>query len=312
MSTCFRYRHRGAPAAALAVLLLAAVLFPAPSVRAAEDARDDWRWNLSFGGLAQSQADLDDGGKVERSAASLALSTHRQFSPDFSVGGGLRYEYERWDFDRPAAFGGSAPWKDIRRVSFGLRIRTRLTDTWDVLVAPSAQYAGEQGAKSSDALRYGSAFAFARDFGPDLQLALGVVAVHDIDENRVLPYVDLSWKINEHWRFGSSRAAMPTSLGALELVHQRDPRWSFGLGVGVGDHRFRLAEHGPMDGAAVEWKSTPLYGRLSFRPNRALNLDAYLGTTFRNELRIERKGLRDITEKYDAAPIVGVSMSYSP
>lgn len=314
MNTCFRYRSRSVSGrvGALAIVLLASAPCCLPRAQAAGDERGDWSGSLSVGGLGQSEADLDDGGQVKRSAAMLALSAHRQFSPNFSIGGGLRYEYDRWDFDHPAAFGDVAPWKNIRRLSFGLQIRTQVNDTWDLIVAPMAQYAGEQGAKSSDALRYGSALAFARSFGPDLQLGLGVVALHDIDKNRVLPYVDLSWKINERWRFGSSKSAMPAGLGALELVYQRDPRWSFGVGIGVGENRFRLDEHGPMAGAAVEWTSTPLYGRLSFRPNRALSLDAYLGTTFRNELKIERAGLPDIKEKYDAAPIFGVSMSYSP
>lgn len=306
-----RRRYAGARVGTLASLLFA-VAVPAASARAAEPRPEEWSASLSAGTLFQPAADLDDGGRIERSSAVLAVSAQRRFGQDFRIGGGLRYEYETWDFDRPAAFDGRAPWKNVRRLGLAVQIRTRLNERWDLIVAPMAQYAGEQGAKSSDALRYGGAFAVARQFGPNLQAGFGVVALHDIEKNRLLPYLDVSWKIDERWRLGSARAAAPTSLGALELVYQREPRWSLGLGAGFGDNRFRLDEHGPMAGAVAEWKSTPLYAHLSFRPDPALSLDAYLGTTLRNELRIERKGLRDVTEKYDAAPIVGLSASFSP
>lgn len=307
----FRRRHAGARAGTFAFLLFAAAPVASPA-RAAEPRSDEWNWSLSAGAVFQPEADFDDGGKVERSSTMLAVSTQRRFSPDFSIGGSLRYEYERWDFDHPAAFGGVAPWKNIRRLGFGLQVRTRMNERWDLIVAPMVRYAGEQGAESSDALRYGGAFALARQFSPDFRLGLGVVALHDIGRNRVLPYVDLSWKIDERWRLGSANATALAGLGGLELVRQGSPRWSLGLGVGFGEDRFRLDRDGPTAGAVAERKSTPLYARLSLRPDPALSIDAYLGTTLRNELRIERKGLRDITEKYDAAPIVGVSVSYSP
>lgn len=294
----------------LAVALFAAML-PA-SVALAEPAPDAWNLSLSAGATVQPEADLDDGGRIERSSALLAMSAQRRFGPRLSIGGGLRYEYEKWDFHQPLAFGGGAPWKDIRRLGGGLQIRTRVDERWDLIVAPMLQYAGERGAKSSDALRYGSAFALARQFGPDLRAGFGVMALHDIGRNRLLPYVDFSWTIDERWRLGSAKAAAPVSSGALELVYQSDPRWSLGLGAGFGSNRFRLDEHGPMAGGVAEWKSTPLYAHLSFRPDPRLSLDAYLGATLRNELRIEREGLRAVTEQYDTAPIAGFSASFSP
>jgi hypothetical protein len=304
-------RCQGTRVGTLAFALFAAGP-PASPALAAEPAPDAWNLSLSAGAVFQPEADLDAGGRIERSSALLAVSAQRRFSPRLSIGGGLRYEYEKWEFDQPQAFGGSAPWKDIRRLGVGLQIRARLDDRWDLIVAPTVQYAGEQGAKSSEALRYGSAFALARQFGPDLRAGFGVVALHDIGRNRVLPYVDFSWKIGEHWHLGSARAAAPISPGALELVYRSDPRWIVGLGAGFGNNRFRLHEHGPMAGGVAEWKSTPLYAHLSFRPDPRLSLDAYLGATLRNELRIERQGLRNISEKYDTAPIVGFSASFSP
>jgi hypothetical protein len=314
MNACTRHRRRrnaGGRAGTLALLLSAAAPLPAVPAFGAEAAPGAWSWSLSAGGLFQPEADLDDGGRVGRSSAALGFSAQRQFGADVGIGGGLRYEYERWDFDRPAAFGGAAPWKDIRRLGFGLQVRTRVNERWDLIVAPTVRYAGEQGATASDALRYGSAFALARQFGADLRLGLGVVALHDIEKNRLLPYVDVSWKIDERWRLGSANAA-PVGLGALELVRQGGPRWSLGFGVGFGDDRFRLDRHGPTAGAVAERKSTPVYARLSLRPNPALSIEAYLGATLRNELRIERAGLRDVAARYDAAPIVGFSARVSP
>jgi hypothetical protein len=289
------------------------VLVQSSLAQADDDGREgDWNGSFSVSNVEQSDADLDSGGEVGRSGRGLALSAQRQLSPAFGIGASFRYDYDQWDFTNLAASGGVAPWKDIHRASVGFQVRTRLNDTWQMIAAPMLQYAGEDGAKSSDALRYGGAIAFSRGFGPDLNVGFGVLALHDIDENRVRPYLAVLWKINEQWRLGSPDSAGPSGLAGIELAYRRDARWDFGTGVGFNEYRFRLDKDGPTAGGVGESRSLPLYGRVSFRPNARIRFDAYAGAAFDNRLRVEYADGRKVSEEYDTAPTLGLAVSFSP
>lgn len=303
-----------APIGALAFAVALLIQSQAAHAQSAEDEHHgDWNWSFSTARIEQPDADLDSGGEVGLSRSDIALSLRRQLSPGLGIGARLSFEYDSWDFTNPAAFGGIAPWHDIRRASLGFQVRTRLNGTWQLIAAPTLQYAGEEGAKSSDALSYGAALAFARNFGPDLSVRLGAAALHDIDKNRLRPFVAVSWKINERWRLGSPESAGPAGLAGFELGYRRNASWDFGAGFGFSEYRFRLDEHGPTAGGVGESRSLPLYGRVSYRPNTLMRFDAYAGASFNNRLRVDYPGERGrISEKYDAAPMLGIAVSFSP
>jgi len=297
---------------ALAAATLAIAVVP---IAHAEDANEhrDWQWSFAASETAQADADLDRGGEVNVFRSALSLSARRQATPDFGIGFNVRYTRDRWDFTDPVALGGAAPWRDIDRFGVGLQLRGRLNDTWQWIVAPTVQYVGEEGASSSDAMTYGAAFAFSRRFSPDLDVTLGVAAIHDIDENRVRPYVAVNWKIDEHWRLGTPQSAAPAGLAGFELGYRRNETWDFGVGLGFGEYRFRLDDDGPTAGGVGESRSIPLYGRVSYRPNDLMRFDAYAGASFSNRVRVEYGDARGtLSEDYDTAPTVGLSVTFSP
>jgi uncharacterized protein DUF6268 len=298
----------------LAALLVLIVQNPAVHAQTVADAHhDDWNWSFSSSQAAQADADLDSGGEIGLTRSAIALSARRQLNPGLGIGASFRYQYDSWDFTHPIAFGGVAPWQDIHRASVGVQLRARLNDTWQLIAAPTLQYAGEDGAKSGDAMSYGAALAFTRNYGPDLSVGLGAAVLHDIDENKVRPYIAVSWKINENWRLGNPESAGPPGLAGFELGYRRNESWDFGAGMGFSEYRFRLDEHGPTAGGVGESRSLPLYGRVTFRPNTLMRFDAYAGMSFNNRVRVEyADGRGAISEDYDDAPMAGIAVTFSP
>lgn len=284
----------------------------APVAASAAAPGGDDTWSISASVFGQSDADLDGGGNVGRSGAMVSAGVRRQLDSGLGLGANFSYQYTHWTFDDPLAFGSVAPWKNIHRATLGLHVRSRLSDTWSLFAAPMLQYSAESGASFSDALRYGGAIGFVRDYAPDLKVGFGATVVRDIDKTRVLPLVGVWWKLDEHWSLGNSDPAGATGLAGVELAYRHDARWDFGVGLGFDRYRFRLDEHGPTAGGVGESRSASLYGRVSFQPHRVVRLDAYVGASFSNELRVEYPDRRRVTEKYDNAPVVGFAVSVTP
>jgi len=309
-----RYRN-AAPLDRFAAVAALMLLFAhGKSAQASDGAHlGDWSGSFSTSRTEQADADLDSGGEVGLSRSAFALSARRQWSPRIGIGASFRYEYNGWDFSDPAAFGGIAPWQDIHRASLGFQLRAKLNDNWQLIAAPTLQYAGEDGAKSSDAMSYGAALAFSRKYGTDLSVGFGAAVLHDIDETKIRPYLAVSWQIDEHWRLGNPEAAGPAGLAGFELGYRRNERWDFGAGFGFSEYRFLLDDRGPTAGGVGESRSLPLYGRISYRPNTLMRFDAYAGSSFNNRVRVEYgDGRGTVSEDYDAAPIAGIAVTFSP
>jgi len=69
--------------------------------------------SASLSGVAQFDTDFDRGGSFHWGGVRAAASVLHQFSPQFSAGASVSYEYQDWSFSNPAAFAGVAPWKNI-------------------------------------------------------------------------------------------------------------------------------------------------------------------------------------------------------
>jgi hypothetical protein len=79
--------------------------------------------SVSATGLHYFAADLSGGGDVEMSRALVSASVSRQFVPAFTAALNLGFDYQDWRFGSPAAFGGQAPWQELRQQAVSLRLR---------------------------------------------------------------------------------------------------------------------------------------------------------------------------------------------
>jgi len=300
-------QHRRRVPVSLSVLAAASLAAAAPAV-AQQEGREA-PWTLAVSHAAGSAADLDGGGEVDVDRSALTLGWRTRTAGGTGLRLDLRYEQEDWHFSGASALGG-AGWGDVRRARIGFSIQQPLGANWHWAVSPLLQYAGERGAETSDALIYGAALAFNRSFAADKMLGIGLVALHDIDETRLRPYLAVSWALGERWRIGNAAATGPAGPAGLELAFRADQRWDFGLGAGMREQRFRLDEDGPNAGGVGESRSLPVYARASLTAGPRLRLEAFAGTALRNRLRLEPgAGGERRSEDYDDSPVFGLGLS---
>lgn len=267
-------------------------------------------WNFSAAHVQQTQADLDNGGHAEMDATRLLASVTGSATERLRFGADLRLEQQQWTFDVPSAYDGLAPWDELQSTTLGLQFHYALRPQWVLTASPTLRFARESGADGGDAISYGVASGLTRLLAPDRRLGLGLMVQRDIEKTRVLPFVAVAWRIDEHWRFANAPASGPAGQSAFEFSYVATPSWTFAAGGGYRLERFRLDDEGPYGAAVVESRGAPVYARLAYTTSFRLRVEMYAGALMQGELRIEEIANRgSIREEFDTAPIIGASFS---
>jgi hypothetical protein len=60
----------------------------------------------SITGINQFDTDLDHSGSFHWAGVQIGGNVTRQFTPQVAAGFSLRYDYQDWNWDKPAAFAG--------------------------------------------------------------------------------------------------------------------------------------------------------------------------------------------------------------
>lgn len=267
-------------------------------------------WSFAAAHVRQTQADLDDGGHAEMDATRLLASVTGSATERLRFGADLRLEQQQWRFEVPAAYGGLAPWDELQSAMLGLQFHYALRPQWLLTTVPTLRLAREAGADGGDALSYGAALGLTRLLATDRRLGLGLMLQRDIEKTRVLPFVAIAWRFDEHWLFANAAPSGPAGQSAFELSYSASPNWSFAVGGGYRLERFRLDDEGAYGGAVVESRGAPVYARFAYTAPFRLRVELYAGALMQGELRIDEIADRSrIREKYDTVPIVGASFS---
>ncbi len=298
------------PAAVATVVAAAAVLSPlaAPAQAPQPGAVTA---SASITGVHQFDTDLDQGGDFRWSAAIASGAVTRQFTPQFSAGLALRYDYEDWKFSRPAAFGGAAPWNSLNAPSIGVDFSYTIGSDYTLGVTPEVGWSYESGAKTSDALIYGALLTATKVFSPNLVLGLGAGVFRKIDETKVIPFAIVRWQINERWRLGNPFPAGPAGGAGLELVYAPDDRWEFAAGGTKRSTRFRLDSDGMAPGGIGDNRAYPLFARVTRNIDTKSNVDFYAGIAVGGRLRvIDTHGVTVAKDDYATAPFVGLTLTH--
>ena len=174
--------------------------------------------SAALSGIQQFDTDLDHGGDFRWAAGIASGSVTRQFTPQFSAGLALRYDFEDWKFSRPVAFGrGGAVEPPQRAEHFGQPRAMPFGSDLVLGVSPLLGWAFESGAKTSDALSYGAILTATKVFSPSLMVGAGVGVVRQIDDTKVFPFLIVDWQIDDRWRLGNPFPAGPAGGAGLEL-----------------------------------------------------------------------------------------------
>lgn len=261
-------------------------------------------------GIHQFGSGLDQGGDMQWNSAAISGSVTRQFVPAFAAGVSLRHVSEDWRFNSPAAFGGEAPWRDLRRSSVGLNLSLALSRTLLLGVSPSVEWAYDTGANTEDAFTYGAVVSAAKVVKPDMVLGAGASVYRQFYSVKVSPFVIVNWKLNDRFRIANARPAGPEGGAGVELCWMLTPDWELAGGGVFRSDRYRLVDTGPYAGDIGETSSIPMFARLSRGLGPKFKADLYTGALAQGRLRIKDSDSHEIaSDDYAIAPAIAVTVS---
>jgi hypothetical protein len=294
----------------VAIASAAAVLLPFTAL-AQTPPTGDVSVATSLSGLYQFNTDLDHGGDFHRAAGTVTGSVARQFTPSFSAGLTVRYDFEDWHFSHPVQFGGTAPWSHLNAPTLSVDFGYAAASDLQVGISPLFGWAFESGATASEARTYGAILTATRTFSPRLTLGVGVGVVRQIDETKVFPFAIVNWQINDRWRLGNPFPAGPAGGAGLELTYAPDDRWEFAGGGAYRSTRYRLDDNGAAPGGVGENRFVPLFARVSRRFGTATKVDFYAGVAVGGRLSLtDSAGATVARDDYATGPLIGATLAH--
>ncbi len=267
--------------------------------------------SVALTGITQFDTDLDSGGSFRRSEVVASGELLRQFTPQFAAGMSVRYQFAQWNFDQPKAFGGRAPWGDIQAPQIGATFLYAPNEDWRIVVAPTLEWAYEDGASAGDAQIYGAVVIASRVFSPTLTLGVGGAVFRQLYQTKVYPFITVDWRINDQWRLSNPLPAGPAGGAGLELTYQPRDGWETGFGGAYRSTVFRLNDEGTVPGGIGEQTAIPLFLRISHDFSRQTRLDFYAIALVNGKLTVNNpSGDEVFSDKYKTAPALALSLRH--
>jgi hypothetical protein len=256
----------------------------------------------------QFNANVDGSGRLSVARYNAALDMSGGAGKDLRLGLSIAYEYDDYDFSGLTKFPVARPWSEVNRFGISAPVHYTLTDNWRLFVSPSVQWAGESHAKWDDAISYGAVAGISYRFRTDAVIGLGAGVYSNIEDTTVFPYITVNWQMTERIRLINPSRTSPAGPAGLELVYAMDKYWETGLGAAYRSYRFRLEENGPIPNGIGEYKTVPVFARISYKFTPKIRIDVYGGATFVNKIYIEdQDGHELFSTKTDIAPLIGLT-----
>lgn len=261
--------------------------------------------------LSQLDTDLDSGGgSFHWSGAKVGLTVTRQFTSAFSAGISASYGIENWHFDAPGAFGGAAPWADIRQPNVGLRFAYSSAPDLSWFVAPQLGWNYASGASASDGVTYGAVFGATKIFSPELVVGFGLSVFRQIDDTKYFPFVIVHWQISDKLRLSNPLQGGPAGGAGLELSYAWSNDWQLGAGGAYRDYRFRLSDDAATPAGLGRNSGVPLFARLTRKFGPSAQIDLYAGVVVGGRLQVlDASGVTVQSSDYGASPLIALSGS---
>lgn len=276
-------------------ILLSIGLMPllSHSVFAADPRQEYKPFKLSVSHISsQTTKVTDTETTLQRDSLLLNAGVTIPLSKQWTVG--MKLGYDRLDYDwrnipltnadntAGLFYDAGETWKHIDRYRASLSLNYRMDRHWSFMFAPQIQYAYADTASASNAQSYGVVAAAMYTFSAGNLLGVGVAYLNDIDEVRTLPYLAVSWQINDRWRLANPFQAGFSGPAGLELSYQFNPLWNLGIGNSRRTERFLIAD----DATVVETNEWVSYVRLGWRMTPTMGLNLYAGYYSNGELEM--------------------------
>ena len=272
------------------------------------------RLEFSWTGLAlyQFPSHVDGGGSL--SVLTLIFSADLSKQVNEKLGAGVRFSYifDDYNFSGLTAFPVPHPWSSVHTFGIDFPLIYSLNDKWKLHLIPTGQFSGEDGARFGSSLSYGGVVAVSHVFGPNLELGMGLGVYSNLATISVYPYPIVEIKLGERFKFTNPFPAGPAGPAGGELAYSLNKHWAIGVGGAYRSPRFRLDSNGPLRNGIGEYRSIPIFARLTYEQSHALKIDVYGGVSLFNEIYIHKSNGDEIyRSQQDLAPLIGLSISGS-
>lgn len=259
--------------------------------------------------LHQRDTALEQGGSFGVNAVLLRTGWTSRVGRGIVAGASLSIDGYDYDFDAPAAFGGVAPWGDVRRLGLGVPILRPSARGWTLFATPSVDVFRESGADSGDAVTWGAVLGGVYAVGPGRRVGIGVGLFDGLEETRGFPFLSVDWAFTDSLRLSNPLRAGPAGPAGLELAWTPGSAWELAAGLAWRSLRFRLDEAGLAPGGVGEQRGTPVFARASRQLGGGWRLDFYAGRSLNAELRLEdANGNRLVTAEHDDPGFIAATL----
>jgi|UniRef100_A0A7C3UZQ9 hypothetical protein len=297
----------------MALALFLPLIFPAGAaawIQGYPEPREELRFYLNGGAMYRFPTKVNGGGTLGVVTLSFFGDVSQQVTEKLGAGLAFTYEFHDYEFSGLKGFFVSRPWNDVQRLGVSVPLFYALADDWRLILIPTVQYSGESGARFGDSLVYGGLAAVTYRFSPTITLGLGLAGYYNLATATFFPVPIVKIKLSEQFRLGNPFHTSPAGPAGLELTYIIDQNWDVGLGGAYRTHRFRLDSGGPIPNGIGEYRTIPVFARVSYKPLPALKIDAYGGASFLNKIYVDdRDGDELYRTKQNVAPLIGVSLS---
>jgi hypothetical protein len=301
------------PAVLALWLVLAAMAVPgladAQSTEPGEKERARIGYRFSYTPLYQFETDLDSGGSFDVQRHFLRFDISRFIDRHWTVGLGLSFDYERWNFSGIKGLSGIDLWDEIFRPGISLPVFYSAGSNWRFGIIPSIEFAGASGAEASESLSYGAVLSAAYALRPDLMLGLGTGIFERLDQSEAFPFMVIDWKLDDHLRLTNPFRAGPVGPAGLELVYAPDGNWEAGIGGAYRSYRFRLDDSSAVADGIGEVDFWAPFLRVGWRLSEHYRFDINGGAMVGGSITVEDQNGNELGETdYDTAPFLGVTV----
>lgn len=294
----------------ITLLILPGVL--AARVRPYPEPMEELRFSLTGLPLYQFPSHVDGGGTLSVFTLIFCADLSKQLNEKLGAGVRFSYIYDAYDFSGLTAFPVPRPWSSIHTFGLDFPLVFSLNDTWKLHLIPTGQFSGEDGARFGSSLSYGGVVAVSHVFGPKLELGMGIGVYSNLATISVYPYPIVEIKLSDRIKFTNPFPAGPAGPAGGELSYSLNKHWAIGVGGAYRSPRFRLDNNGPLRGGIGEYRSIPIFARLSYKHSQAFKIDLYGGVSLFNEIYInDSNGDEIYRSQQDVAPLFGMSISGS-
>jgi hypothetical protein len=309
-----RMANRSLTAAGLTLaLLLAALTLPGAALAQVEGYPDPAprpQFSLSVTPVYQFPAHLGGGGTLSLTGVLVSADVVKQFDRRLGVGLSFNYDFFGYTFSGDTGFPVNQPWAEVQRLGFSLPVFLGLSETWQLLVTPTAQFSGEIGADWGESMIYGGSLVLLNTKNKKRIFGIGLGGYAHLEEIRIFPFPVIKWQITDRLRLANPFRSGPAGPAGLELSYALKKPWEIGLGGAYRSYRFRLDARGPVPHGIGEHSTIPVFVRLSYKPAPVFGVDVYAGATFLNKLYLDdRDGDNLYRTKHSVAPLLGASVS---